>query len=330
MRGSFRPWRLIGLALLAWLLWRVDWPALGRALAGARWELVVAAALLNLPLLLLKALRWRSVLRLQGIDLPVGPSLAYYLASLYWAFLTPGRVGELARVAYLRGNHQVPAALALAGVVADRLLDLYALLWAAAVGLAWGVYPAWRAPAGVAVAGLVLAPALLALAAHRRPAAGAVPRQEGVRWPRLRARLGELGRGLTVLWQPGLWRALLLTAASYLVFFTQAWLLTAALGLGLRWGEVAPVVAVTNMAAYLPVSVSGLGTREGCLWLMLSPLGVGLAQVLALSLTMVLVFYLVSGVLGAAAWWRHPVPLRWLRQGGEPAEGESACSPEHD
>ena len=125
-------WKLVGLAILAYLLWRVDWPRLLRLLASADWRLFLASFLLTPPLVWLKTMRWRALLGQQGISLPAGRAFAYYLAGLYLAVITPGRLGELARAGYLKANHGVGMGTALAGLVCDRALDLYLLALAGA------------------------------------------------------------------------------------------------------------------------------------------------------------------------------------------------------
>jgi hypothetical protein len=67
-----------------------------------------------------------------------------------------------------------------------------------------------------------------------------------------------------------------------------------------------PVVAIAQV---LPLSVSGLGLREGALVLLLAPLGVASAQAVALGLLLYSMNLVVS-LLGAPAFAVGTRPLR--------------------
>ncbi len=305
-----RAWKLVGLAILAYLLWRVDWPRLGQLLRSADWRLFVTSLMLTPPLLWFKTMRWRALLKQQGILVPPGRAFAYYLAGLYLAVVTPGRLGELARAAYLKYNHGVKTGTALSGLLCDRALDLYLLALAGAGGLALGwLGPRPAAPALAALAGLLILPAALYLLARLRPW-----RRDLVRLlsrPRvpalLRSATGDLVDGLKPLLTPRLLWPWLLTLAAYALFFLQVHLLVRALGIGLGYLQVIPLFAVASLASFLPITVSGLGTREATLYLLLHPLGIGLDAVLGLSLAVLAVVYLGTGILGGLAWWLTPL-----------------------
>jgi len=59
----------------------------------------------------------------------------------------------------------------------------------------------------------------------------------------------------------------------------------------------------------LPISVSGLGTREAAVVAFLGIHGVPAELALGFSLLVFATFYVASGVLGAIAWWLKPMPL---------------------
>src|SRR5262245_26818868 len=127
--------RLIGPLLLVLVVWRIpDRGAILRALAAASaWPLVLAV-LLNAANIHLMVMRLDVLLRTQGIHYPMGRAWASFLSSLYVGMLTPGRVGDVLRVQYLRHDLGVPYSEGLASIVMDRVCDLYVLLAFVAVG----------------------------------------------------------------------------------------------------------------------------------------------------------------------------------------------------
>jgi hypothetical protein len=73
-------------------------------------------------------------------------------------------------------------------------------------------------------------------------------------------------------------------------------------------------MSITNLASYIPVSVSGLGTREAALCMMLGSPAVELETIMAFSFSILVATYLVSGLMGLAAFWARPLDLRWLKR----------------
>src|SRR4030095_16224288 len=107
--------------------------------ADARWLALAAPGFLLFTLA--KALRWFGLLRLRGLEYPLGRTLSAYQASACLAFVTPGRVGALARAAYLRRDLGASWATGLASTLLDRAFDLLVLAATPARALALAVPP---------------------------------------------------------------------------------------------------------------------------------------------------------------------------------------------
>ncbi len=129
--------RLIGPLLLVLVVVRMDDrdAVLGAVVSASAGPLALAAAL-NLVNIHLKVVRWEALLRARGIVYPLRRAWSAYATSLYVGMLTPGRVGDLLRIRYLRHDIGVPYAEGLATIVMDRLCDLYVLAAFVAVGVA--------------------------------------------------------------------------------------------------------------------------------------------------------------------------------------------------
>lgn len=81
----------------------------------------------------LRAVRWHFYLILSSIRVPLGPSLLIFLTGLGMS-ITPGKVGELLKSLLLKEGWDVPVARSAPIVVAERLMDLAALLMLGAAG----------------------------------------------------------------------------------------------------------------------------------------------------------------------------------------------------
>src|SRR5690606_5634366 len=91
------------------------------------WELA-AAVVLNLLSVFLKVLRWQGLLATRAIAFPLRKAWSAFTAVLYIGLLTPGRIGDVLRVKYLRSATGASYADGLASIAVDRICDIYVLL----------------------------------------------------------------------------------------------------------------------------------------------------------------------------------------------------------
>ena len=122
--------------LLAVFLWNVDFQEVGRSLAGANLQMLVAASLVALFAYWLRALRWQFILR------PVGrvrhSSVLLTTAVGYAALsLLPARMGDLIRPLLLARREKIPASASLASVLTERVFDLWSVVLFFLVFIIW-------------------------------------------------------------------------------------------------------------------------------------------------------------------------------------------------
>ncbi len=301
-------WRLVGIAILLVLLSRLDRRVLREVIEQADLTLLAAAVLLNLLILLLKAWRWRLLLRLQGYHLEWSGLLGIYLASLLLGIVTPGQLGELARALYLRQAGICNLAQGSASVLADRLLDLTLLVALAMTGLIWlsplpnAAWLGWLGM-GLVILGMVSWPL------WARLAGGVLERL--ARWANLRrlpaATVHSFFAALQAFQTPGLTGAALLTIAAQALVLLQAYFIALSFGIETLGWHVIPIISSVNIVSIIPVSVLGLGTREAALIFLLSPYGVHASRTIAFSGGILLVVYLSAAAVGFVAWLRNPL-----------------------
>ncbi|MBN1565058.1 MAG: flippase-like domain-containing protein [Anaerolineae bacterium] len=320
---SVRLMRLAGVILLVILLIRLDFDHIRAEMRNADWRLVLLATLCIVPLIAIKTIRWQGILRVQDVHLAFRPALLAYFASLFIGFLTPGRLGEFIKAVYVNRECSVPPAQAFASVLADRLFDLYALLIVGSAALLSATVVS-HSLLVVIMLGLVLTVPLV-LFLHPVPFAwltriglrcGTIGRKlfaEAGILPNIRAGLSQL------TWQWALVAAIL-TGGAYLVFFGQCYVLAQALDLRVNFITVAYTVALGSLITLLPVSISGLGTREAVMIAFLDSSGIAAEAALSFSLLIFVSFYIGGGLIGSLAWWIKPVPLKDItgtRTGGK-------------
>jgi uncharacterized protein (TIRG00374 family) len=316
-KGRLGRWlRLIGVALLALLIVRVGPGKLARALAHASpWWLLLGFAL-NLPQIGLKAFRWRLTVNWQGIRFGYRQSLLAYFGSLLVGFLTPGRLGEMAKAFVLREEAGVGLARAFSSVVLDRVFDLYFLVVLGAIGFfrfaLVGPVLSHGAFALFCIVFFIPLPFLNARVARwaARVAAGA-PLLRGRRaW--LLTKADEFAEGLAVLTPPRLLACVALTIAAYAIFFAQCACCSMALGFALPVADMVLMMAVTNLIGFIPISISNIGTREAALVYLFAHMTPPLPAELAIGwgLGQFLVLFAGGGLIGFICWQIAPLGMR--------------------
>jgi glycosyltransferase 2 family protein len=311
--GLNRWLRLVGIVLLVILLIRLDFGQIRAALRDADLRLIALAVLCVIPLIGVKTVRWQGILRAQAINMAFGPALLAYFGSLFVGFLTPGRLGEFIKAVHVQRDCDVSLAQAFSTVLADRLFDLYTLLAVGCAALLTLALVGYELLAVLSLVVMLTLPLVLFLqddafgwmqcVAMRFGAVGRkLFAEEGI-LPQIRVGL----RSLT--WRWTIW-SVVLTIVAYGIFFGQCYLLACALDLAVGFVPVMFAVALGSLVTLIPVSISGLGTREAAMIAYLDTAGITAEAALSFSLLVFVTFYIAGGVIGAVAWWIKPVPLR--------------------
>jgi uncharacterized protein (TIRG00374 family) len=253
--------------------------------------------------IVLSTLRWRAVLAALGQDAKLGPLLSYNLAGLFVSNVLPTTVGgDVLRVSRLsRDNGETTTSFA--SVVLERLTGWLVLPVITLAGFA--LNPGLRhLGTATEVAFLLAAGTLLALvlllagvASHRFGAR--VADSDG--WRRFASAV-HLGMEKLRRHPAAAFNVLAVGFAYQLVLVFAALMAAKAVGMSVAVGPTAllaffPAVLIAQV---LPISIAGLGVREGAFVLFLTPLGVPTEQAIALGLLLYLLNVGV-GLLGAPA-----------------------------
>ncbi len=81
--------------------------------------------LLILFILFIRSFRWKILSEKQGAKLSVSQAYFYFISAFFPSLTTPGRLGEFLKVFYI--SDQIGMSKALSSVIADRLYDILAL-----------------------------------------------------------------------------------------------------------------------------------------------------------------------------------------------------------
>jgi uncharacterized membrane protein YbhN (UPF0104 family) len=274
---------------LAWLLSGLALTALAVGLAAARWQRV--AVVLDLRA------------RLSTL-------VSHYLAGMFVGNLLPSTIGgDVLRVTRLSASTgDSPGSFA--SVVLERFSGWIVLPLMTLVGLA--IHPSLLqlgAPSRIALflsIGALVLLAVLVTAGASPHLGGRLAHNQG--WLRF---IGAVHLGMERFRrQPGAALAVIGVSLAYqLTLVVAAWMASHALGINVGITVLLAFMPAVAMAQVLPISIGGLGLREGALVVFLHPLGVSSGHAIALGL-LVYGLNLTVSLLGAPAFAVGSRPVR--------------------
>ena len=274
---------IIGSAVLVTLLChRLDFQRITNFQHQANWSILLIASILTLPFVWIKALKWHHLLQTSESQVSYTVALRSFLIGMGAALLTPGRVGELARVVCFPRRRLEVFTL---GVV-DKFIDMSTLLGVFLLSLV--LLSPWMGLVGIFGLGCLWVLVYTGIS-FTKNAKWILQRPWLVERIRL---LRQLPRRLIAL---NACFACICLGLMSLQFYL---LLSSLEPVGWQVGFTLPAILV--ITGSLPISIMGLGLREGTAALILSRYGVSMESAVAAAFSLFVVNALLPGLVGVA------------------------------
>jgi glycosyltransferase 2 family protein len=321
----------VAAAVLAAVATRVELGAVRDALVATPPGAIVVAMLASLAGNVIIAFRLQALLASQGIAVRAQQTLAINLAAFFYnLFLPVGGVGVAAvRLQHLsrRSGGPLPTGgrftAALTAMVCDRLAAIAAL---GLVGVVcWFLDPHPKPVGGMIVLlGGVSAMAFMLVpraipADARRLARELQAEGVGTWWGAGLSRVGQALGSVARLSPATLARLLVMSVLAQMPGTLVFAVLGQGLGLPVSFVSMGWIRSVVVLLTVLPISIGGVGVREGALVFVLQMFGVSAADALALSILVFAATILAPGLAGGVL-----EALRWLRGTSDPLHRDAA------
>jgi len=296
---------------MAYALRGVPWDSLANQLKRADWRWWIAGLVTTMLVQGVAALRWAALARPVGFPFRLRFFVWRFFEGMFFSLCLPSSIGGDVIKAFRVGDTTQRRLLAGCTILADRLTGLAALGVLVGTALIATKY-SFGVPATLAVGVGLLAAALAGFAVG----------------------VGSLDRLLELIPAPHPARAFIAQLLPYqqrpsLMAQAVGWSLIVQMGgavsvaliaraLGVEqpmqvWFSVVPLIA---LAMVLPVSINGVGVREGGLEMLLAPHGVAAAQAVAVGLLWLL-STIIAGLIGGVLFLLDRDPTA---PAGEPVE----------
>ncbi|MBX7167876.1 MAG: glycosyltransferase [Pirellulales bacterium] len=291
-------------ALVLYLADQIDWAEMVHSLGQVGWSYWFAALGVYLVAQTISSVRWGGLARAVALGASHGQFLQLYFEGMFFSLCLPTSVGGDVVKAYRLAPTLATRVLAGCTVLADRLTGLTALLSIATVAII-GQSLAAGLVSWIAV--IVLVGAAVAFLTR----AGLVLAQQHAARLTLLPRVGRLIGALQPYFDrpPVIAAALAWSLAIQALNIVCVWTLGQALGLEIPASAYCVAVPIVSLLTVLPLSINGVGIREGGLALLLAGYGMTHEAGIALGLLWFLVV-MASGLIGGAVYLLGPVRPR--------------------
>jgi uncharacterized protein (TIRG00374 family) len=286
--------------LLGLLAWRADWGQIAEVFSGLRPGLWLLAVALYALTQVVSSLRWQRLAQPLGFHQSLGQFLSYYYIGMFFNLVLPTSVGgDVVRAWYLggRSGRRLPAFLS---VLADRVSGVVILLMLGLAALALcPVHLPVHLAAGVAgmSGGLLLALLVLFWISRRQIETHEFKTRQRAGWRGWFLNLQFLILNLQSSISPTpriLFETTVLSVVVQLANVLVVWLVGLALGMAVPGSYYLVLVPAVTLLTLLPISVNGMGVREGATLVFLEPLGVPAGTALTLAFLWFAVFAVPS------------------------------------
>lgn len=296
----------ISLGLLIYLFWKIDLPQFGRTLHIIQILPFLAAGILYIGCQYLSSYRWQVLLRVHDIYVPVPRLFSFYLVGMFFNNFLPSSVGGDVVKGYDLYRHSGRGKEAITTVLLERYTGLVALIIIGLAALLIGYKYLPDPVIAVLLSGIAagfICGTLIVISRYTRRVSLRTTRRLNV--PRL-------GRAIHKLYKPferykthkgKFLYSILVSFAIQILNIVVYILLADALNISVPAGYFFLFFPIVTIISMFPVSINGLGIREGLMVYLFSKIDVSMNQALSLSLSwffIVTCISLLGGLIFAA------------------------------
>lgn len=285
---------LIGIALFVFVVKDLDFSYYKKLLSEINIYYFLAGIILSPVVIYIKSYRWKKICEAQNINYSMKKSFLIYGASLFLGLATPGRIGELSKIAYLKrdGYKVAPSSL---NSILDRVFDILFLIIFTTAGLILTSKNFSKINIQkiilIFLAGTALAIILLILFFKKS------------RENSLKKFLQDFARDLKLFNSKTLAKISGITLFSWIVYFISVYFFTVSIDLHQKvsFFYLSLVSVLNSLISLLPISILGIGTRDASFIILFSPLNIPKEQIIAFSM-LIFSIYIPVAITGLISW----------------------------
>lgn len=285
---------LIGIILFVFVVKDLNFSYYKKLLSEINIYYFLTGIILSPVVILIKSYRWKKICEAQKINYSMKKTFLIYGASLFLGLATPGRIGELSKIAYLKKDGYKISSSSLNSIL-DRVFDIIFLIIFAAAGIFLSSKNFTEINIKKIVlmfgAGFILTIILLFLFFKKTPG------------NKINFFLKDFLRDLKLFKTEMLTKITLITIISWAVYFISVYFFAASINLhqNASFLYLSFVSVLNSLISLLPISILGIGTRDASFLILFSPLNLPKEQIITFSM-LIFSIYIPVAITGLFSW----------------------------
>jgi len=317
MKINVKLFSVIGILLFIIILTRIDLPSLFAIFFSINPFFLGCALIVNGIIVVVKSLKWKLIVSTLKKEISLPASIRAFLIGFSFSVLTPAKLGDFVRAFYIR-DEQCSLGKALSSVVTDRLIDIVTLFSFAFIGIL--VFSVMFHIEILSVSLLVLLAVAIASGIY------IVTNKNLLSWllrpffnifiPHHHKKIiseyyHDFFLGLSVFFHDKKIFLLVMVVGiiSSVLPFVYAYLLALSIGISLELTFFVIVIPIISLLDLLPISISGIGTRDAALIFLFGLQGISPETAVAFSLLYLFMSYWLVALVGALFWIKNPIAM---------------------
>lgn len=305
--------RLIGIAIFIFILvYKINLKETLALFGHIKVSYLILAILVMIIASVIKPYRWQYILKTMNIRYSLLKIYKLYFIGLFMGLITPGRLGELGKIIYLkRDNYSLNQSLI--SVIIDRLADIFYLIFFGFIGFFFFLtfFKSLIIYAGIVIVlGIISLLLIIKIKGVKNIFKNVilffVPQKYK---QKIEKSFSEFIENLKLYKFKNYFVIFMLTVFSWLPSYVAVYFLGESLGItNISFLYLSVSITITSLVTMLPISISGLGTREATFLLLFTPLGISPETIIGFSLLIFITSFIITPIIGLSCWLVTPLP----------------------
>ena len=289
----------IGIILFIYLASKIGWAKLYVAFANANVYYLLLAVVLTAFYTIIQTIKWNMIIKRQGIYVRFYDVFVMQLKSIFYGVVTPGRIGSFIKAVYLKDKLNTNFGKAVSSVLIDKVLDtlsIFAIAFFGGLLLVNKFLNIGYAVIFVFITILALTYVIFNKELTRKLLKAFYNKLLPQKYKeQVRESFYSFYENMPS--KKSLILPFFVNILSWIWTYSIGYTVAMSLGMKVNYFVLITMYSIASIVTLIPITVSGIGTREATLVGLLAVFGVEAGKVVAMSL----LAYFIAGILPAIA-----------------------------
>lgn len=296
---------IIGIGLFIYILTKIGISQTIQEISQANLFFLLVAMLFVFVSLITGTLKWFIIARKQKIKVPFFQAFRINFISIFYGFVTPSKIGGIVRAEYLRKYNSNSLGKGVSNYILDKVLDLCSLGFLAVV-FSFTFSLISMHYFYFAILGLILlVSALLMFRDESRSKKvmrifyGFVPKKMK---PKVKGGFYSFYKDMPKKRDFALF--FVFNLINWIVLYTMIFFIGVSLGINISFFYFLAILPIATLVGQIPITISGLGTREATMISLFGLLGIGATKIFSMSMIS-LFMGIIPAIIGSFLIWKN-------------------------